>query len=232
MGSHAAVVMPTIPRRASSALVTIERLLPQCDRFYAHLDGYASIPSWMPAEVRCFVHPKIRGPGVRFSELPDEDYVLFVDDDLLHPSDYVKRSVKALKRLGRRTAIAYHACWWPADKPLHYRHRRRVNYWDGSDEDEVVTYVGSGTLVLRNKDLQAVDRSVPDQFRFDDDVWISGALARAGIRCMRPRAAKNWLRQTNTGSDGLWAEAKKEDFKRRDACIATALSLGGWNLNR
>lgn len=230
MGSRTAIVMPTIPRRSASALATIERLLPQCDRFYVHLDGYASIPSWMPSKVRCFVHPQMRGPIVRFSVVPDEDYVLFVDDDIRHPSDYVKHSIKFLKRLGSRIAIAYHAAWWPSEALLKYRHRSRLNYWDASVENQIVTYVGSGTLALRTVDFKRIDRSAPDQFRFEDDVWISSALARAGIRCVRPKSAKDWIQQTDTGNEGLWAEAAKDGFKQRDTCIVNALSLGRWKL--
>lgn len=88
-----AIVMPTVPWRASSALATIQCLLPQCDRFYVHLDEYAVIPAWVPKAVRCFVHPQKRGPAVRFSVVPDEEYVFFVDDDLRHPIDYVKQAL-------------------------------------------------------------------------------------------------------------------------------------------
>lgn len=224
--------MPTIPKRASSALATVERLLPQCSRFYVHLDGYVSTPSWMPSEVRCFVHPQARGPSVRFSVLPDEEYVLFVDDDLRHPADYVKQSTKNLERLGPGTAIAYHAGWWPSGSPPQFRHRRVIAFWDASPDDQAVTYVGSGTLALRTDDLRAVDRSVPDHFRLEDDVWISGALARAGIRCVRPKTRKDWIRPTNTGSHGLWTAAAKDGFKRRDACITDVLGRGRWKLTR
>ena len=232
MGSRTAVVMPTIPKRETTALATIKRLLPQCDRIYVHLDGYASIPSWMPRKVRCFVHPQPRGPAVRFSVVPDEDYVLFVDDDLKHPSNYVKRTVKTLKRLGRRTAVAYHAAWWPPETLPLYRNRRCVGYWDAGEEDQIVTFVGSGTLAMRTSDFRKIDRLAPPQFRFEDDAWISGALARAGIRCVRPSSAKDWIRATSAGSDGLWTQATKDGFKQRDACIATALALGGWKLTR
>lgn len=232
MGSSVAIVMPTIPRRETSALATIERLLPQCDRFYVHLDGYASIPRWMPSKVRCFVHAEVRGPAVRFSVVPEEDYVLFVDDDLQHPADYVKQTIKVLKRLGSRTAVAYHGAWWPQESPLQYHHRRRLNYWDACPEDQLVTFVGCGTIALRTKDLNRLDRSIPDQFRFEDDVWISSALARAGIRCVRPKSKKAWIGQTDAGQHGLWTDAAKESFKQREACIAAALALGGWKLTR
>ena len=232
MASRVAVVMPTIPRRAESALATIERLMPQCDQLYVHLDGYPATPSWMPASVRCFVHPQARGPTVRFSVVPDEKYVLFVDDDLQHPPDYVKQAIRALKRLGPRTAIAYHAAWWPREALPQYRLRKLVAYWDASAEDQAVTYVGSGTLAIRRADLSDVDRSIPDQFRFEDDVWISGALARAGIRCMRPKSPKDWIRSTTTGSRGLWNDAAKDGFKKRDACVAAVLAMGNWKLTR
>lgn len=232
MGSRVAIVMPTTPRREKAALATIERLMPQCDQFYVHLDGYSAIPSWMPATVRCFVHPQTRGPIARFSVVPDEKYVLFIDDDLQHPPDYVKRSIRALKRLGPRTAIAYHAAWWPPKAPPLYRQRKLVVYGDASAENQTVTYVGSGTLALRRADLCDVDRAVPDQFRFEDDVWISAALARAGIRCVRPTSKKDWIRSTTTGGRGLWNEAAQDGFKKRDACIAAALAMGSWKLSR
>lgn len=232
MAGRVAVVMPTIPRRSEAALATIKRLMPQCDQLYVHLDGYSALPSWMPSAVRCFVHPQTRGPAVRFSVVPDEKYVLFVDDDLRHPPDYVKRVIRALKRSGPRAAIAYHAAWWPRDVSPHYRNRKTIAYWDSSAEDQTVTYVGSGTLVLRGSDLSVVDRSVPDPFRFEDDVWISAALARAGIRCVRPRSPKDWIRSTTAGSRGLWNEAASDSFKKRDTCIAEALAMGNWKLTR
>jgi hypothetical protein len=150
----------------------------------------------------------------------------------MHPPDYVKQSIRALKSLGPRAAIAYHAAWWPSEAPPRYRHRKLIAFWDASAEDQVVTYVGSGTLALRRADLCGIDRSVPDQFRFEDDVWISGALARAGIRCVRPKSPKDWIRSTTTGSHGLWNEAAKDGFKRRDTCIAVARAMGNWKLTR
>lgn len=220
--------MPTIPSRQTFARSTIERLLPQCDRFYVHLDGYETIPSWMAPEVRCFIHPQQLGPGARYSVIPDEDYVLFVDDDLRHPSDYVKQSIATLKSLGPRTAIAYHGTWWPSGVTPQYRHRKTLAFWAASDS-RVVSYVGSGTLGLRTEDLRAVDRRIPAQFQFEDDVWISAALARAEIRCVRPKTSKDWLRATDT-KQSLWTEAVKDGFKRRDTCIAAALALGKWKL--
>jgi hypothetical protein len=222
--------MPTMPARQQAAKSTIDRLLPQCDRFYVHLDGFSSIPAWLPSEVRSFIYPQRSGPGIRFSELPQEDYVLFVDDDLLHPVDYVMRTVNTLKRLGPRVAIAFHASWWPPKTAPQYRHRKTIGYWDAIPHDQTVTYVGSGTLALRTADLCSVERLVPDQFRFEDDVWISAALARAGIRCVRPTTSKNWIGQTKAGDHGLWSEASKDGFKQRDACIKRALELGGWKL--
>jgi len=232
VAKRVAIVMPTIPRRAETAAATIAGLWPQCDQLYVHLDGYETVPSWVPATARYFVHPQTRGPCVRYSVVPDEKYVLFVDDDLRHPPDYVKQAIRALKRSGPRTAVAYHAAWWTSDAPPRYRARKVIAYRDGSDEDQRVTYVGSGTLAIRRADLCNVDRAVPDQFRFEDDVWISGALARAGIRCMRPKSSKDWIRSATTGGHGLWNAAVKDGFKRRDACIVEALALGGWKLTR
>lgn len=184
----------------------------------------------MPSEVRCFVHPQKLGPGVRYSVIPDEDYVLFVDDDLRHPPDYVKQSIATLKRLGPNNAIAYHASWWPSGTQPTYRQRKTLMYSAACSNDHVVSYVGSGTLGLYASDLRAIDRKIPEAFRFEDDVWISSALARAGIRCVRPTTPKDWLCSSNPAGSSLWEQAVKDGFKRRDTCIEAALTLGKWKL--
>jgi hypothetical protein len=231
--SSVAVVMPTIPRRAASAQAVIAALSGQCDRFYVHLDGYSEVPTWLPSKhVRCFVHPQNRGPAVRYSVVPEEDVVLFVDDDLAHPEDYVRRSVRALRRAGKNHAIAYHAAWWRDGAPPSYGSRQLVGYWSEAADDQVVTYVGSGTLGICSDDLRRVDRNVPVHFAYEDDVWISSALSRAGIRCVRPRSNGNWIGSTSATRDGLYAEACKDGFRRRDQRIAEALAMGGWRLTR
>lgn len=226
-----AVVMPTIPRRALLAKATLETLIGQCDRLYVHLDGYTQVPSWMPAAARSFVHPQQQGPFVRFSVIPDEEFALFVDDDLSHPADYVERSIEALCRLGPRHAIAYHASWWSAKAPAQYRRRSCLPFFSASPSDVAATYVGCGTLALRTADLRLVNRSAPKQFAKHDDVWISAALARAGIRCVRPRTVANWI-QIKKSETGLYKEASKDGFRERDARLAEALALGGWKLTR
>lgn len=226
-----AIVMPTIPRRAALAQETLKVLIGQCDRLYVHLDGYTEVPSWMPAAVRCFVHPQQEGPIVRFSVVPDEEFALFVDDDLAHPSDYVQRSIEALSRLGPRCAIAYHASWWPPKSPAQYSRRTCLPFSSANSSDVAATYIGCGTLALRTSDLCLIDRAAPKQFAKHDDVWISAALARAGIRCIRPPSTKNWIRLKKTGA-GLFKEAAKDGFRERNARLAEALALGGWKLTR
>lgn len=226
-----AIVMPTIPRRAVVAQETLKRLIVQCDQAYVHLDGYTAVPSWIPSAVRAFVHPQQQGPIVRYRVIPDEEFVLFVDDDLMHPPDYVEKSVEALCRLGPRHAIAYHASWWPPKSPVHYTRRSCLPFSHASSSDVVATYVGSGTLALRTCDLRLVDRAAPTRFAKHDDVWISAALSRAGIRCIRPQTAANWIRPKKTDA-GLFKEASKDGFRERDARLAEALALGGWKLTR
>lgn len=225
-----AIVMPTIPARAKSAQAAIKRLLPQTDRLYVHLDGYSSIPSWLPSSARCFVHRENQGSVVRYSVVPDETYTLFVDDDLNYPSNYVASSLAHLHRLGNRRAVAWHGAWWPQGALPHFRQRVLLSYWDANDNDRELPYIGAGTLVLRTKDLCTIDRAAPPQFRAHCDVWTSSALARADIKCFRPPSAKLWIGKTAAGEQGVFTAARRDGFKQRDACIAAALALGSWRL--
>jgi hypothetical protein len=162
--------------------------------------------------------------------VPDEEVVFFVDDDLEYPADYVTTSLATLKSLTSHSALAYHAAWWQPGASPRYRDRKTLAFWDACPDNRIVTFVGSGTLCLSTANLRTVDRNIPEQFKFEDDVWISSALARAGIRCFRPKSPKYWIRATDT-KGSLWTEAVKDGFRRRDACISTALALGSWKLN-
>lgn len=228
-----AIVMATIPHRALPAQRVLTRMLPQCDRMYVHLDGYAEAPAWILGKgVPHFVHPIKKGSTNRFSVIPEEDVTFVVDDDIEYPEDYVIHTVNTLARLGPGHAVVHHGAWWPVGKPAVYKHRQLSCYWKACAEDEVIPYVGAGTLALLTADLRRLEVNAPTQFAFQCDVWISAALARAGIRCVRPPCKDQWIKRTPAGKKGLYTMAGKDGHKQRDARIAEALALGKWKLTR
>jgi hypothetical protein len=225
-------VMPTIPSRATTARAVVARLLPQVDRMVIVLNGHGGVPAWYQnAKIVTCVNPAGTGPGARYRVgLPERGHVLFVDDDLEYPANYVAKAREDLGRLGPRTVIAYHGAYWRAGSRTAYQDRQLVHYESASAVDVPISFAGSGTISVRAEELASVQRSVPPQHDMYDDVWISGALARAGLRVVRPRTPERWIRSTPAAHDGLYKRAMADRFAGKDRSLRAVLALGGWKL--
>jgi hypothetical protein len=225
------VKMVTIPSRAHTAAAAIAVLLPQADRLEILLNGYVDVPPWArSAKIASSLRPLGTGPASRFrGALPDSRYVLFVDDDFVYPKDYVDRSTATLERLGPGTAITYHGAYWPPGAS-RYAARCLFAYNRQIDRDERVTYVGTGLSAFHVGDLQRVDREIPRAFEFDEDLWMSAALARAGVAAVRPPTRAGWIQPTSAAEQGLYT--RRDVALKRDGAIAAALKLGKWRLQR
>ena len=229
--TRVAAVMPTIPTREPTAAAVVETLTSQGASVLVHLNGHDVVPSWARApSVSSVRHPRGTGPSIRLETIPEADVILFVDDDMRYPADYVAASVAALRRLGAGTAIAYHGSFWPRGSHGRFTERRLITYAAASPRDRPVAMMGTGTTAFHRADLMRVDRNVPPAFVRDDDVWLSAACARARIRMIRPKTGAGWINHTPAAHDGLFRKAIVDGFVKRDAVIAAARKLGTWRL--
>ena len=232
----ACIIMPTVPRRSASAAEVVRRLLPQADAMIVHLNGHTDVPAWArDKRIRAIPHAAGTGPIVRLSVVPEPgiDHVLFVDDDLAYPPDYVARNVAALKRLGPSNAVCYHAAYWPKGTQPAYAQRRVVMYSDQVAKDLRVPLMGSGTACFHRSDLLRIDRSAPKLFEYHDDVWTSASCAREGIRLIRVPSARNWIMPLGAAhDDDPSVEGEQQNaYVNQDAAMAAAHEMGGWNIS-
>lgn len=228
------IIMPTVPRRAASAAEVVKRLLPQTGSMIIHLNGHNDVPTWArDKRIRVIPHAAGTGPIVRLSVVPEADHVLFVDDDLAYPADYVARSRKALARLEPGTAVCYHAAYWPKGSTNAFAQRRIVMYSDGVGKDLRVPLMGSGTACFHRADLLRIERNPPKLFEYDDDVWTSAACARKGIHLVRVPSPAHWISPLPAAYDtnALYRSAARNAYVNRDASMTAALKMGGWNLH-
>lgn len=231
MAANVAVVLITIPRRAATARTVLRALAPQADRVHLILNGFKSIPAWSRApKVIPLLLPTPGGPGARFrAPLPDVPLVLYADDDFVYPSDYVARTRAALERLGVGNAVSYHGAYWTGARS-RYADRVVLPYSAAIQHAQRITLLGTGLSAFHASDLRAIERSVPPAFDYEDDIWMSAACARAGIRMFRAASPGGWIRATLAAYSGLCA--RPDVLLRRDRAIARALKLGGWRLAR
>ena len=228
-----AAIMPTLPTaaRTETAARVAARILPQVDVLHVHFNGHQELPTWSrDRRVVAHRHPVGTGPAVRLSVVPNADVVLLLDDDMNYPPDYVARSVAHLQRLGLGTAISFHASFWRPKAEPRFQKRELIMYTASRQSDVPVTMISMLTASFHAQDFRRHDRVVPPLFEREDDVWVSAACARAGIRLIRPPSAKDWITHTPAAEDGLFSRAQADRFVKRDAAIKAALALGSWRL--
>jgi hypothetical protein len=228
-----AAVMPTLPRRQRTAEGVARGLLAQgIDELVVHLQGHNKPPSWTEDPRITVIHnPSGTGPISRWRQIPEADYILSVDDDLIYPSDYVSSMVRHLRRLGPGSVVSMHCSHWPQGKS-QLNERKILDFSMDTSSYVAKTYMGCGVAGFHGEDLQRVDR-VPKTKTFDllDDVWMSAAIARAGLRLYRPPSTLHWVRSTPEQTDGIFAKEKAERFFSRKKAIAEAMTLGPWPLS-
>jgi glycosyltransferase involved in cell wall biosynthesis len=225
------VVMPTLPHRQRSAQLVVRNLLKQgASLIVVHLNGHKSIPGWaQQPRIKPVLHPQGTGPMVRWADIPDSDFVLSVDDDLIYPDDYIKQTVKHLLRVRRGRAISYHGTHWPQGK-TSFEDRVILGFAEPCSTYVPKTYLGSGVSAFFYSDLEKMDRRAPELFQRLDDVWMSSVSARADILLYRPPSPHRWISVYPEQEDGIFSIEKREQFRSRKKAIAEALRLGGWKL--
>lgn len=227
-------VMPTIPSRHKMALRVIYDMLRQGADLRVFLNGFSKIPEEFPrtSRIEYILNRKRTGPVSRYS-IPVNawEFVLFVDDDIIYPSNYVSRVTKFLQAKGSCTALCWHASYWEGRFSSFQKARKVVAFTDRSEHERQVPYGGSGTMCLHAEvfDKIAGGKGL-EHFEFHDDVWISASLGDLGVRLIRPPSESRWLRPNGEASSTLWNEAAKDGFVQRDAAIRKAMKLFRWKV--
>ena len=226
--------MATVPRRSTSAAEVVRGLLPQADNMIVHLNGHEDVPAWAHDErIRTFSHPVGTGPVVRLTVVPDTDHVLFVDDDLAYPPDYVARSVTDLTRLGPGSAVCYLGYYWPKGSEPVWQLRQRIMFSDRVEKDIRVSLMGVGTACFHQSDLLRIDRFAPKLFEYSNDIWAGAACARAGLQIIRVPTSENWISTlpASFDVDALYRIAMRDRHRKRNLALTTAHAMGDWDLS-
>lgn len=229
------VVMPTIPDRSASAAATLRGLLAQGpDAVIVFLNGHDSDAD-LPKDRRITYHlrPAGTGPAVRF-DVDGERFgsVLFVDDDLVLPPNYLATAVAWLERLGSRSAISFHGRYWPRGA-TRYAERRLLHFALGVDVPVVCPYVGVGVSAVPGPLTRLLSRGRPPIFARDDDLWFSARLRAAGVRLVRPPTPARWIgwRSGALGQRSLYEQAQSNRFQDRQRLLAYVVAALGFTLD-
>lgn len=157
------VGIASIPKRENCLKNTIKSLIDQVDNIGIYLDQYDEIPRWASEFgdklkfVRSQDQSRDLGDAGKFFWVDDYDgYYFTCDDDLIYPSDYIKRVVNVINSYKNPVAVGWHGSLILSPFVDYYSPSSRRVFSFGSlrGKDTPVHILGTGCLGFHTKDIR------------------------------------------------------------------------------
>ena len=221
------VSLASIPSRQKQLALTIGSLLPQVDKIYVYLNGYESKPEYLNHD-RIEVafsqeHGDLGDAGKFFWCEQLDGYVLTCDDDIIYPSDYASRMIKAIEIYARQAVVGVHGVIlrWPMQS--YYRSRDVFHFERALPAPQPVHVVGTGCTAYHTSTL-SLQRSL---FELPNmaDIWLGLACQLSQTPMMVVDRSNKWLKAQEVPSSIY------SDFSRRDLLQTKVVNrLRRWHL--
>lgn len=167
--------MATFPPRAGSLKEVVERILPQVDQLNVVFNEYLRVPEkYKDVQGLCSIipHEDTRDVGKFYPEISESGYILFVDDDVDYPEDYVTETIRRFEALPEvRFLGGYHTSIYQKPKVYltlnqigRYIHflllphkiaafRKVVSFLHDLDAPIFVDQVATNSAIMRGRDM-------------------------------------------------------------------------------
>ena len=232
------LAMATFPPRREGLIKVVQKLLPQCDRFYAYLNNYTEIPAELPVDDKLVC--VLAGPGTGNPDLgsqgkffwcgKDDGYYLTVDDDIHYPDGYVDYMVHQVERYGRKAIVGLHGGifrvrmgggfppqGFAKDHRTLYPYDRRV------PRDMPVHILGAGVMACYPRAIGLSYEACHGPIHSGDDEDIAIWSQKNKIPLVRLQGRDKWL----TPDDRVWV---KDPLHRRTGYMNAAdQKIKSWN---
>jgi len=205
--------LATYPPRRAFLQGVVDALAPQVDRLNLVLNQYDAVPEELvlPANVYAMIPDQdYKDVGKFYPDVTGATYVLFVDDDVIYPVDFIARTVASYEALGLPHAVAGYHCstyrrpplalsvkaikaqlrFWLS--PRHIARFRRVNHFEETSTTPVyVDQVATNAAITRGADVPPLSYMQGSQ-KFVDVRLAKWCHANGVPMVSLPRAA-GWL---------------------------------------
>ncbi len=204
----------SIPTREASLRRVVRALLPQVDRLFVALNGYAEVPAFLNSpQISVFRSQEVgdhkdNGKFLGLAETEDGVY-LTVDDDLLYPDDYVSVLLRKLDQYAYASVVGVHGFDLAAPLDRFFEGREVIHFNESLTRDTFVDFLGTGTTAFHT------GRFRPRWSDFGTagmaDVWLAIAAKRAEIPLIAVQREAGWLTDATGGDESLYTEFSRDD---------------------
>lgn len=223
--------LASIPSRCGDLEQVLGRIVPQVERLYLFLHGYAEVPAVArQARIVPFLAPAdtpYRASGKFRGLLQQSQPCLYFcfDDDILYPADHVARLTTAILRYGGKALVGVHGTDYPGPGTRYTRDRRVHHFGRRLRFERLVDELGCGTLAFASPLIDFDPRRWPHGDM--EDLMLAIEAQRRGIpRIAIHRRKHSLLPIREAQPDSLWARALADD-SRHSAQLAEFHLLTG-----
>jgi hypothetical protein len=203
--------LATYPPRLEQLKVVVPIIAPQVDRLNIVLNQYDTVPSELAQYGNVFASipaDDCKDTGKFLPDVHDAEFVFLIDDDIVYPPDYVSASIRHFEAITLPRCIGgYHGTTYRSPRLRQllrspgtlftYKQRaadfrRGFSLFDGLESPTVVDQIGTGTTILRGKDMPPFDFFRGSQ-KFVDVRLARWCFEQRIFPVCLPRS-KNWIK--------------------------------------
>jgi hypothetical protein len=210
----------TMPSRLNTFKLVMDRILPQVDLCFVFLDNFNEIPSFLRDQRKIKIYLSqhegelhTSGRYLALKDLDTPSIVLFIDDDILYPHDYISTLVKRLGALSRDAIVGVHGRKF---KPPYASYIEDVDSYHFAQElmsNTEVDELGGGTCAFLSN---AMDFDVREWVYTDAcDIQLAIEAQKRGIRRICIKRPRGWLSPlTEDQPDSCWTKTKADPSRQ------------------
>lgn len=204
--------MATFPPRLEGSILVIQKLLPQCDKFYCYLNGYTELPPGFPQDPKLVT--VLAGPGCEHQDLGSQGkffwcgvengYYLTVDDDIHYPEGYVDYMVNNVDRYSRKAIVGMHGGLFRIrmgggfpERGMAKEHRTLYPYDTAVPRDMSVHILGAGVMACYPTAIGLTRDACCGPVHSGDDEDIAIWSQRKHIPLVRLQGRTKWILPNN-----------------------------------
>lgn len=209
MQSKRIVQIASIPERVDSLRLTVESVKDQVDHVFVNLNNYESTPWFLSGDrkISTVRLDNSTADGAKAYNVEERDgYVLFLDDDIVVPQNYVNMMCDSVDRY--KCIVSLHGKYYEPNKFKSFTHIVHNYRCLGNVlHDAVANVVGSGVMCYHTDHfkLKYSDIKSPNMA----DIWISKVAMEQGVKIMVLAHTESYLKHTRFDNNIFCTERDK-----------------------
>ncbi|WP_445496946.1 hypothetical protein [Photorhabdus sp. SF281] len=194
----------SIPEREYNLQITINSIYSQLDELNVYLNGYEKIPQFLNRDkIKVYMSSQFGdyGDASKFFPLKNKSGYLFtLDDDLIYPSNYIKKLVLKIEKYKRQQFICVHGNIIDRKSLLsYYKYKKGIHFSCSLDNDITVNVPGTGTLAYHSSLYSFSMESF--QLKNMSDIWVAVIAKKTNIAIISVDRPDYWIRSSISKSD-------------------------------